>query len=208
MECPFNHEQPLQHYGDYLGVDGLLALQKPLSLKEGKLLAHDEMLFIIVHQAYELWFKQIRHELTACGEVLSKPAADDDGPKADAEWPGVIHVGKRIVSRETFDLNDPELRASDADRFRSARVGAAILAVWRAGTRGGLRMRVAPIDRLAAAHDVVLFDDLVVGGLVQGTPTLEAFRVYGGRSAARIFLVTSRGTWVVEVTESGATSLR
>ena len=93
MECPFNHEQPLQHYGDYLGVDGLLALQKPLSLKEGKLLAHDEMLFIIVHQAYELWFKQIRHELTACGEVLSKPAADDDGPDMNV----VVHRLKRVV---------------------------------------------------------------------------------------------------------------
>ena len=140
--------------------------------------------------------------------LLPEAPADEDGPKGDAEWPGVIHVGKRIVSRETFDLNDPELRASDADRFRPARVGGAILAVWRAGTRGGLRMRVAPIDRLAAAHDVVLFDDLVMGGVMQGTPTLEAFRVYGGRSAARIFLVTSRGTWVVEVIESGAISLR
>ncbi|MEO5720680.1 MAG: tryptophan 2,3-dioxygenase family protein [Chthoniobacterales bacterium] len=93
MECPFNSDQPVQYYGDYLGIDALLRLQKPLSLKEGKLIAHDEMLFIIVHQAYELWFKQIRHELEACSEVLSKPAADDDGPDMNV----VVHRLKRIV---------------------------------------------------------------------------------------------------------------
>jgi len=93
MECPFNQEREPQYYGDYLGIDKLLELQKPLSLQEGKLIAHDEMLFIIVHQAYELWFKQIRHELEACGEVLSKPAADDDGPDMNV----VVHRLKRIV---------------------------------------------------------------------------------------------------------------
>lgn len=93
MECPFNSERKPAYYGDYLGIGKLLELQKPLSLKEGKLIAHDEMLFIIVHQAYELWFKQIRHELQACGEVLSKPAADDDGPDMNV----VVHRLKRIV---------------------------------------------------------------------------------------------------------------
>ena len=80
--------------------------------------------------------------------------------------------------------------------------------MWRAGTRGGLRMRVAPIDRLAATRDVVVFDDLVMGGVLQGTTTLDSFRVYGGAHVARIFLVTSRGTWVVDVDEKGAFSLR
>ncbi len=93
MECPFNGDRSVLYYGDYLAIDRLLELQKPLSLKEGKLIAHDEMLFIIVHQAYELWFKQIRHELAACGEVLSKPAADDDGPDMNV----VVHRLKRIV---------------------------------------------------------------------------------------------------------------
>ena len=93
MECPMNHERTPQYYGDYLGIERLLELQKPLSLREGKLIAHDEMLFIIVHQAYELWFKQILHEITACGEVLSKPAADDDGPDMNV----VVHRFKRVV---------------------------------------------------------------------------------------------------------------
>ena len=88
-----NHEKPLQYYGDYLAIERLLELQKPLSLREGRLIAHDEMLFIIIHQAYELWFKQILHELEACGEVLSKPAADDDGPDMNV----VVHRLKRVV---------------------------------------------------------------------------------------------------------------
>ena len=93
MECPANHERATQYYGDYLGIDRLLELQKPLSLQDGKLIAHDEMLFIIIHQAYELWFKQILHEITACKEVLSKPSADDDGPDMNV----VVHRLKRVV---------------------------------------------------------------------------------------------------------------
>ena len=52
---------PRLSYGSYLKVDGLLSLQQPLSQPEH----HDEMLFIIIHQVYELWFKQLLHELDA-----------------------------------------------------------------------------------------------------------------------------------------------
>jgi len=93
MDCPFKTDQESAYYGSYLAVDQLLALQAPLSLIEGKLHAHDEMLFIIVHQTYELWFKQILHELKACCEVLQKPSADDDGPDMNV----VVHRLKRIV---------------------------------------------------------------------------------------------------------------
>ena len=50
------------YYGDYLQLGRLLSAQAPESTKAG-VDAHDEMLFIIVHQAYELWFKQVLHEL-------------------------------------------------------------------------------------------------------------------------------------------------
>ena len=46
-------------YTEYLKIDGLLSLQEPRS--EGP--EHDELLFIITHQVYELWFKQIIHEV-------------------------------------------------------------------------------------------------------------------------------------------------
>ena len=46
------------NYQSYLKVDDLLELQVPLS--EGP--EHDELLFITIHQVYELWFKQLLHE--------------------------------------------------------------------------------------------------------------------------------------------------
>jgi tryptophan 2,3-dioxygenase len=52
-------------YATYLRIDELLDLQQPLS--DG---AHDEMLFIVVHQVYELWFKLILHELDAAAAAL------------------------------------------------------------------------------------------------------------------------------------------
>ena len=45
-------------YTNYLNIDKLLELQEPQSDP----VEHDEMLFIIIHQSYELWFKQILHE--------------------------------------------------------------------------------------------------------------------------------------------------
>ncbi len=48
-------------YGSYLKIEALLSLQQSLSKPEH----HDELLFIIIHQIYELWFKQLLHELRA-----------------------------------------------------------------------------------------------------------------------------------------------
>lgn len=53
-------------YTSYLHVDELLKLQKPLS--EGP--EHDELLFIIIHQTYELWFKQLLHEFQAAAKAM------------------------------------------------------------------------------------------------------------------------------------------
>ena len=57
--------EPLS-YVSYLKVDALLALQEPKS--DGP--EHDELLFIIIHQTYELWFKQILHELDRARRLL------------------------------------------------------------------------------------------------------------------------------------------
>ena len=53
-------------YNSYLGIDELLKLQKPIS--DGP--EHDEMLFIIIHQTYELWFKQLIHEFHTGTKIL------------------------------------------------------------------------------------------------------------------------------------------
>jgi tryptophan 2,3-dioxygenase len=63
------------YYGDYLQLPKLLDSQLPLSRKfadatNGE--CHDEMLFIVVHQVYELWFKQILHDLDSILSVFTK----------------------------------------------------------------------------------------------------------------------------------------
>lgn len=60
-----------QYYRDYLQLDKVLDAQHPKSTDYG-VHAHDELLFIITHQAYELWFKQILHEMTSIQELLSQ----------------------------------------------------------------------------------------------------------------------------------------
>ena len=64
------------NYADYLGLDKILASQHPESARHG-VDAHDEMLFIVIHQAYELWFKQILHELDSVIALLQKGRVDD-----------------------------------------------------------------------------------------------------------------------------------
>lgn len=64
------------YYPDYLQLDKLLDAQHPESKKYGAE-AHDETLFIIVHQAYELWFKQILHEIHSILPVLSQSHVDE-----------------------------------------------------------------------------------------------------------------------------------
>ncbi len=54
-------KNPTLSYNKYLRVPELLELQTRLSAPE----SHDEMLFIVIHQTYELWFKQILHEIDA-----------------------------------------------------------------------------------------------------------------------------------------------
>ncbi|HEX3591891.1 MAG TPA: tryptophan 2,3-dioxygenase family protein [Pseudonocardiaceae bacterium] len=54
-----SEQSPALTYSSYLALDEILGAQRPRSDE------HDEMLFIVIHQVYELWFKQLLHELTA-----------------------------------------------------------------------------------------------------------------------------------------------
>jgi tryptophan 2,3-dioxygenase len=64
------------NYHDYLHLDKILNAQYPRSAEHGKP-AHDETLFIIVHQTYELWFKQILHELDDVQAAFSQDILND-----------------------------------------------------------------------------------------------------------------------------------
>lgn len=59
------------YYPDYLALDELLSCQRPLSFAAGDP-HHDEMLFITIHQTYELWFKQIIFELDSVRRIFAE----------------------------------------------------------------------------------------------------------------------------------------
>jgi tryptophan 2,3-dioxygenase len=82
------------YYGDYLQLDKILGAQDPESSKPGAAPAHDEMLFIIIHQAYELWFKQLLFEVESVAAILKKPSLNDNAP----ELKTVVHRLKRVVT--------------------------------------------------------------------------------------------------------------
>ena len=81
------------HYHDYLELDKILGAQNPESEKRN-LAAHDEMLFIIIHQAYELWFKQLHHEVDSVATIMNKPALNDNSPELQT----VVHRLKRTIT--------------------------------------------------------------------------------------------------------------
>jgi len=81
------------HYHDYLQLDQILNAQSPESNKQN-LAAHDEMLFIIIHQAYELWFKQLHHEVNSIAAIMQKPALNDNSPKLQT----VVHRLNRTAT--------------------------------------------------------------------------------------------------------------
>ena len=75
-------------YTDYLGIDALLAAQRPLSDQ------HDEMLFIVIHQVQELWMKLMNRELDMARARLR---ADDPGPAFKA-MARVSSIQRQLVS--------------------------------------------------------------------------------------------------------------
>jgi tryptophan 2,3-dioxygenase len=67
---------PPVEYQQYLELARLLDSQRPKSAEYGQP-AHDELLFIVVHQVYELWFKQILHELDSVIELFRQDSVDE-----------------------------------------------------------------------------------------------------------------------------------
>jgi tryptophan 2,3-dioxygenase len=86
-------DRPPVEYTEYLQLEKILKAQEPESFKEGQP-AHDEMLFIIIHQAYELWFKQIHFELDSAVEIMLQEEVNDNSPQLQA----ITHRTGRIVT--------------------------------------------------------------------------------------------------------------
>ena len=69
------------YYSEYLQLDKVLNAQEPVSFGGSNIAAHDEMLFVVIHQAYELWFKQVLFETQSVIDILNKPAVNDNSPE-------------------------------------------------------------------------------------------------------------------------------
>jgi tryptophan 2,3-dioxygenase len=74
-------------YSGYLKLDQLLSLQQERSAEPDGEAEHDEMLFIVIHQVYELWFKQLLHELDYTIRLLG-----------ERDLPRALHTLKRILT--------------------------------------------------------------------------------------------------------------
>lgn len=79
------------YYSEYLQLDKILNAQFPESEKEG-IKADDEMLFVIIHQVYELWFKQILHELGIVRGIFSQANIENNAP----DMYNSVHHLKRV----------------------------------------------------------------------------------------------------------------
>jgi tryptophan 2,3-dioxygenase len=100
-------------YSRYLRLDELLSLQVPLS--EGP--EHDETLFIIIHQAYELWFKQLLHEIDHLPELLVR----DDLPRVQHTLDRIRTILKIVVAQvDILETMTPLEFLSFRERLESA----------------------------------------------------------------------------------------
>lgn len=95
------------YYSDYLELDKITGSQHPVSFEEGNKPAHDEMLFIIIHQAYELWFKQILFELDYILKVFNKEVINDNSEDLNL----VRHRLRRII--KIFELLNQQVGILD-----------------------------------------------------------------------------------------------
>ncbi|HUN22801.1 MAG TPA: tryptophan 2,3-dioxygenase family protein [Anaerolineales bacterium] len=80
---------PRLNYSQYLQVDTILSAQQPRSVGP----EHDELLFIIIHQVYELWFKQMLHEM----DYLQKSLVNGDAARAVGTLRRILTILKTVV---------------------------------------------------------------------------------------------------------------
>src|SRR5438105_10579008 len=100
-------------YSTYLNLDKLLELQVPRSAPE----EHDELLFIIIHQTYELWFKLLLHEF----EKINRDFSGNDLYGAIATFRRVRTVMKTLVAQvDILETMTPMSFMSFRDRLDSS----------------------------------------------------------------------------------------
>ena len=100
-------------YASYLKLDELLSLQQPVS--DGP--EHDETLFIIIHQIYELWFKEMIHEL----DMLKQCLESNQHPQVAATLKRILTILKTLVAQiDILETMTPVSFRTFRDRLESA----------------------------------------------------------------------------------------
>ena len=114
-------------YASYLELEKLLQLQIPRSGNDWSDAEHDELLFIVIHQVYELWFKQTLHEMDLMCRHLDEHRRDDDRtPQIRGALKRVLTILKTMVSQvdilETMtpiSFNSFRTRLDESSGFQS-----------------------------------------------------------------------------------------
>jgi tryptophan 2,3-dioxygenase len=98
-------------YTSYLALDEVLGAQRPRSEE------HDELLFIVIHQVYELWFKQLLHELT----YLQRRLEMGDSSRALGTLKRVLTILKTVVAQiDVLETMTPRQFTTFRDRLDAA----------------------------------------------------------------------------------------
>lgn len=140
-------EKIWDQYSNYLRLEGILDAQTPWSGTPGKGdFAHDEMLFIVFHQVYELWFKQILFELADVQTRFSHRIVDDrDIQPITARLTRIVEILKILTSQiDVLETMTPQNFIDFRDSLKTAS-GFQSLQFRLIETRLGLRRD----DRLA-----------------------------------------------------------
>ena len=141
-------------YAAYLLIDDLLELQRPLTPG-----AHDELLFIVVHQAYELWFKLMLHELARVDAELraDRPAGALPGLKRvvaiDRLLLAQLDVLETMGPEGFLEFRDPLAPACGFQSRQFREIEAASAGLWDA-FRAGARLPEDREQRIAALADL------------------------------------------------------
>lgn len=120
-----NAKEPWDQYSDYLDLERILGAQQRRSeaaRSEGRQPAHDEMLFIIFHQVYELWFKQILFELDDIqGRFQDKIVNDRDlGPVINQLGRIVLILRTVVQQLDILETMNPQSFVDFREHLRSA----------------------------------------------------------------------------------------
>jgi len=87
------------YYADYIQLDRLLDCQRLESSRRGRT-AHDEMLFMIVHQTYELWFKQVLWELDAVLAIFrNRTVPEEDVGRAVSHFGRIVEIQRVLIQQ-------------------------------------------------------------------------------------------------------------